>query len=370
VSTPFLLVLSILLILAGAVSIAAATMGNPIKIGRSRFPGPETSVERAVIGVIGAVCLAAIIPAFIVSAAHGAPVADNIPFTPDSPTPTPELVVTATAPVPTSSTPEPAAGPSTAVPTPGKPTVTSIAVAAGTANGCNRGFSASVHVENGPVAVRYRIYVDGVLVGPTARNRTVDGTGPKALDAITVTAAHSGPIKVRYDVTGPNPTLLTGSTTWTAPAACQPTVAAPPPPPVTTQNPPPPTTDPVPPTTVIPSLSVDIAGTTTYNNTCDAVTPPFPVTGSVLIGAGTASSVSVTWVLHVTGGFGANSGGPFAAPVGDRKGLPDQSVSLPDGLQPGDSATITAYFTVSSPDTSPTSVDSSQVTITIHCAST
>src|SRR4051812_46749539 len=84
VSMRVLLIVSALLIVAGAVAIAAAVMGNPIRIGRSRFPGPESSIERAVIGVMGAVCLAAIIPAFLVGAAHDRNARATVPLSVDA----------------------------------------------------------------------------------------------------------------------------------------------------------------------------------------------------------------------------------------------------------------------------------------------
>jgi hypothetical protein len=37
-----------------------------------------------------------------------------------------------------------------------------------------------------------------------------------------VTASHAGEVRVRFDVLGPNPSILTGTASWIAPAACNP----------------------------------------------------------------------------------------------------------------------------------------------------
>jgi hypothetical protein len=60
--------LGVLVIVVGCVSIAAAAMGNPIKIGRKRLPGPGDPIERTAIAMIGAICLATVITAFIADA--------------------------------------------------------------------------------------------------------------------------------------------------------------------------------------------------------------------------------------------------------------------------------------------------------------
>jgi len=355
-----LLIVSALLIGAGAVSLAAAVMGNPIRIGRTRFPGPESSIERAVIGVLGAVCLVAIIPAFIMGAAHDRRSMATAPLSADLTSP-PELVVTTTdPPVPTTTpTPEPPAGPSTAPSVPGKPTVTSIVVSGGAATGCSRPFSGIVHVSNGPVTVRYRIYVDGAVVGSGDRTRTVTGDGPKSLDSVTVAAGHSGAIKVRYDVLAPNPTLLTGSTTWVAPPQCQPVG---PTTPVTSTTTPPttsPTTDLPPP--VQPTLSVSVAGAHTYTGSCETA-PSFTIGGSVTIGVGSGVSLPVGWNFSVESSI--KGSGTVTAPVGQLTDLPTQTVTLSD-TSPGDH-TIGVAFSATSPDTVP-GTDQKALTITVTC---
>jgi len=303
VSTRVLLIVSALLIVAGTVAIAAAVMGNPIRIGRTRFPGPETSAERAVIGVMGAVCLAAIIPAFLVGAAHDGNVRATVPVSVDASS-SPELVVTTTdPPAPTATaTAEPPAGPSTSPVVPGKPTVTAVAVAGGpVSNRCTRTFTGTVHVSNGPADVRYRIYVDGVVTGANNRTRTVNGDGAKSLDSITVTAAHSGAVKVRYDVLGPNPALLTATTTWTADAACQPAGPTAPGSPTTTAPPPPPT----------PTVTVSGFGVTGPNDTDDCATASLHLSASLLVTSAPAGGLAVSYQFSVDG----NPVGPSSATV-------------------------------------------------------
>ena len=112
------------------------------------------------------------------------------------------------------------------------PAVTAIAVSQDAATGCARTFLATVHISTGPVTVRYRVYVNGAVVGDPNRTRSVNGAGSRPLDTIPVTAIHSGVWTVRIDVLGPNPTILTGTAVWTAPAACDPA-----PPPTTTPPP-------------------------------------------------------------------------------------------------------------------------------------
>lgn len=296
-----LLIVSALLIVAGAVAIAAAVMGNPIRIGRTRFPGPESSIERAVIGVMGAVCLAAIIPAFLVGAAHDRNARATVPLSVDA-SGSPELVVTTTDPsAPTATaTAEPPAGPSTSPVVPGKPTVTAIAVAGGpVSNRCTRTFTGTVHVSNGPANVRYRIYVDGVVTGANNRTRTVNGEGAKSLDSITVTAAHSGAVKVRYDVLGPNPALLTATTTWTADAACQPAGPTAPGGPTTTAPPPPPPT---------PTLTVSSINVTGPNDTDDCATATLHLSASLVVTSAPAGGLPVSYQFSV-GGNPVGSGG-------------------------------------------------------------
>jgi hypothetical protein len=362
VSMRVLLIVSALLIVAGGVSIVAAVMGNPIRIGRTRFPGPESSIERAVIGVIGAVCLAAIVPAFIIGAARDGNAVATLPLASDA-TSAPEVVVTSTDPPSPTATPEPPAGPSTAPPVPGKPTVTSIVVSGGLASGCSRPFSGIVHVSNGPVTVRYRIFVDGVLAGAASRTKTVTGTGATSLDTIAVAAAHSGAIKVRYDILGPNPTLLTGSITWTAPAQCQPSGPPGPPAPTNPVSTTPPVDPTTPPPVVQPTLAVSISGSHTYNGPCDAA-PSFTISGSVAIGAGTGVSVPVGWNFTVDAGV-ANSG-TVTAFLGQSTDLPSQTVTLTD-TSPGDH-TIQVGFSATSPDTVPGS-DQQPLTISVTCTS-
>jgi hypothetical protein len=218
-----LVVLCALLIVAGGLSLLAAVMGNPVRIGPLSVPGPERALERAVIGVVGAVCMAAVLPIVMMNnnpAATPFRTANAI-GAPDSSS---SSVHTSRPPTP-SATPEP--GPSVAAASPGVPTVTSIAVGQDSGAGCVRTFTATVHISDGPVAVRYRVYVNGAVSGDPNRQKTISGTGARTLDSIQVTASRAGEVRVRFDVLGPNPTILTGSATWTAPAACNP--AGPPP---------------------------------------------------------------------------------------------------------------------------------------------
>src|SRR5690242_17179061 len=99
-----LLVLCALLIVAGGLSLLAAVMGNPVRIGPLSVPGPEGALERAVIGVVGAVCVAAVVPIvmmnnhsasppFRAANATGSPepsVSSATPSVAPSPSPTPE----------------------------------------------------------------------------------------------------------------------------------------------------------------------------------------------------------------------------------------------------------------------------------------
>jgi hypothetical protein len=222
-----LVVLCALLIVAGGLSLLAAVMGNPVRIGPLSAPGPEGALERALIGVVGAVCIAAVLPIVMMNRDSTAP-----PFRSANATSTPEPSAAAPSPTPSSTA---AAGPSVVAASPGVPTVTSIAVGQDSGAGCVRTFTATVRISAGPVVVRYRVYVDGVVAGQANRQKTISGTGSRTLDAIQVTASHAGDVRVRFDVLGPNPSILTGSATWTAPAACNPAA------PVATNSPPTPT---------------------------------------------------------------------------------------------------------------------------------
>jgi hypothetical protein len=280
-----LLVLCALLIVAGGVSLLAAAMGNPVRIGALRMPGPEGAVERAVIGVIGAVCVAAILPVVLMNSGPREPYA--VADATDSPQPSPGASRTAEP------SPTPPVGPSAVVATPGVPTVTSIAIGQDSATGCVRTFSATVRISAGPVTVRYRVYVNGAIVGEPNRSKSISGTGARLLDNVAVTATHSGAWTVRVDVLAPNPGILTGTAVWSAPAACNP---APPP---TTPPPPPPTlslsdlsvTGPAP-TDACTNAPISVSATLTVGSAPTGL----DVTYSVVVGAEPA----VTDTVHVT----------------------------------------------------------------------
>jgi hypothetical protein len=264
VSTSVLLVLCALLIVAGGVSLLAAAMGNPVRIGALRMPGPEGAVERAVIGVIGAVCVAAILPVVLMNSGPREPYA--VADATGSPQPSPGASRTAEP------SPTPPVGPSAVVATPGVPTVTSIAIGQDSATGCVRTFSATVRISAGPVTVRYRVYVNGAIVGEPNRSKSISGTGARLLDNVAVTATHSGAWTVRVDVLAPNPGILTGTAVWSAPAACNPA--------------PPPTTPPPAP----PTLAVSVDLPPDYLGDC--TTPPqLNITGHITIGAGPTPTV-------------------------------------------------------------------------------
>jgi hypothetical protein len=277
VSVSVLLVLCALLIVAGGLSLVAAVMGNPVRIGPLSVPGPEGALERAIIGVVGAVCVAAVLPIVVTNRDSTTPPfrAANAIATPD---PSNSTTARSQSPIP-SATPE--AGPSVVAASSGVPTVTSIAVGQDSGAGCVRTFTATVRISDGPVAVRYRIYVDGVVAGQANRQKTVSGTGSRTLDAIQVTASHAGDVRVRFDVVGPNPSILTGSATWTAPAACNPA-------------PPPATTSPPPPTLSIIGLNVTNLGT----NLCTSVT--VNVSATLTVGSAPAG-LDVTYTVSADG---------------------------------------------------------------------
>jgi hypothetical protein len=255
------------------VSILAAVMGNPVRIGSLSVPGPEGAVERAVIGVVGAICVAAILPVVLINRDSR-----GEPFTVANATTTSEPPVVTRSPSPTPS-PTPPVGPSAVAATPGIPAVTSIAVGQDAANGCLRTFTATVRISSGTVNVRYRVYVNGSVVGDPNRTRSVSGIGARPLDTIAVTATHGGAWTVRVDVLGPNPSVLTGTAVWNAPIAC---------------NPPPPPTSP-PPTlsigavTVSGPLSTDACGIAIIN-----------VSSSVTVGSA-PSGLDVTYDIQVDG---------------------------------------------------------------------
>jgi hypothetical protein len=269
-----LLVLCALLIVAGGVSLLAAAMGNPVRIGALRMPGPEGAVERAVIGVIGAVCVAAILPVVLMNSGPREPYA--VADATDSPQPSPGASRTAEP------SPTPPVGPSAVVATPGVPTVTSIAIGQDSATGCVRTFSATVRISAGPVTVRYRVYVNGAIVGEPNRSKSISGTGARLLDNVAVTATHSGAWTVRVDVLAPNPGILTGTAVWSAPAACNPA-------------PPPTTPPPAPPTVSIGAITVTGPQST---DACGSAT--IGVASTVTVGSA-PSGIDVTYTIQVDG---------------------------------------------------------------------
>jgi hypothetical protein len=274
VSMSVLVVLCALLIVAGGLTILAAVMGNPVRIGPLSVPGPEGATERAVIGVVGAVCVAAVLPVVLMN--HGTV---SRPFTVANSTTTPEPTATATAtPTPFSTPP---AGPSVVAASPGVPSVTSIAVGQDSATGCVRTFTATVRISDSPVTVHYRGYVNG---GETFdRSKSVSGTGARPLDSIQVTATHSGVWTVRFDVLGPNPSVLTGTATWSAPAACDPS------PSTTTTSPP------SQPMLTITNLTV---AQPNKNDSCGAVTVNVSAT---LTAVSAPAGLEVTYVVAIAG---------------------------------------------------------------------
>ena len=324
-----LLVLCALLIVAGGLSLLAAVMGNPVRIGPLSAPGPEGALERAVIGVVGAVCVAAVLPIVMLNSHSASP-----PFRAANATGSPEASISSAAPsVSPNLSPTPEPGPSVAAAAPGVPTVTSIAVGQDSGAGCVRTFTASVHISDGPVAVRYRVYVDGVVSGQSNRQKTISGTGARTLDSIQVSATHAGDVKVRFDVLGPNPSILTGSATWTAPAACNPA--------------PPPTTTSPPPTLSVTALSVtgpaplDSCTNATVNVSATLTVGSAPagldVSYTILFGSLPASDT-----IHVTG----------SAPVSKQLVLPTATAGQ-----------VTVQITASAPGAQPAS-DSTEFALT------
>ena len=334
-STSVPIVLGALLIAAGAVSITAAAVGNPIRIGRTSVPGPETAVERAVIALVGAIRVAAVIPVFLVgkSGAHATPLtAAGATGTPD-----PSITVD---PSPTPS-PEPAPGPSAVTATSDGPVVTSISVAGGPAPACTRTFTASVRVNGGPVNVVYRAFVDGVPVGSARRAKQISGTGLRTLDAVTITADHGGTMRVRFDVINPNPSLLTGTATWDAPPSCAPVVA----PPATTATPPAPSA---------PTLGISIAVPPSVTGACDVNGKVgVIVTGHLEIGPG--ASATVTWTVVASGG----------GPSQSNTVTTSSDISATLVLVPGD---YTMSLSANSPATNPTAPTPVSGSVTVTCS--
>jgi hypothetical protein len=332
VSLSVLLVLCALLIVAGGVSLLAAAMGNPIRIGPVSVPGPDGALERAVIGVLGAVCVAAVVPVVLM----GRTPPDERFVAANSAT-TPEPSATRPAASPTAS-PTPPVGPSAASAAPGVPTVTTIAVGDDGGTGCAHTFTAIVHISNGPVPVRYRAYVDGAVVGDPNRSKTISGTGGRTLDSVQVTATRSGPVTVRFDILGPNPTILSGTANWTAPAACDPA----PPTSATATTPPPPT----------PTLGVGLSLPPDYDGLC-ASGPQFIVTMHITIGAGPTPTVayhlSVDSTQVLTGSVSQTSDVPYVA--GMAAGKHTVVITADSATTNPTTATNSGSFTVTCTDT-------------------
>jgi hypothetical protein len=221
-------ILGLLLLAAGLTGVVAAVLGNPIHVGGMALPGPNGGRARTIVAGIGSAALAACAVVFIFAGAQGTPTAGS-GFNPPQPTTDPARVqgrigsnsgsVGGLPALTPTGSPKPPAAPSTAPPMPGKPTVTSITVTAGTLSGCDRTYHAAVIVANGPVTVTYVISVDRFVVGPNPRTATVSGSTAN-LDDFVVDAAHPG--EIVYNLLSPNP--LSDLKTWTVPTACQPNI--------------------------------------------------------------------------------------------------------------------------------------------------
>jgi hypothetical protein len=186
----------------------AAAMGNPVRIGHARA-GPEGAVERAV-SRLSARSMAAVLPVVLMNRGPG-----GEPFTVANATSTPEPPGHLGAGHDLS--PTPPAGPSAVAAPPGVPAVTSIGQP-GPATGCAR--HSSRPSTSAPGRNRYRVYVNGAVVGDPNRNFNVNGAEQTARH-------HPGDGHPQWCVDGPRrtgaePTILTGTAVWTAPAARDP----------------------------------------------------------------------------------------------------------------------------------------------------
>jgi hypothetical protein len=218
-------ILGLLLLAGGLTGVLAAVLGNPIHVGGMAIPGPNGGPARTIVGGIGSAALAACAVVFIFAGAQGTPIAGS-GFNP--PLPATEARVQGRTGSNSGSvgglpsltpigSPKPPAAPSTTPAVPGKPTVTSITVKAGTLSGCDRIYHAGVIVANGPVTITYVVSVNGHVVGPNPRTATVSGSTAN-LDDVVVDAAHPG--EIVYNLLSPN--RLSDLKTWTVPADCQP----------------------------------------------------------------------------------------------------------------------------------------------------
>ncbi len=222
------LVIGSLLLSAGLISVIAAILGNPIRVGRAAIPGPNGGPARAVVAGIGTASLAACALVFILGPTE-TPTTAGTGYQPPPTTPPPAaqgdtgsssgsiggLPALTPTPTPTGS-PKPPAAPSSAPPVPGKPTVTLIKVTGDTTAGCDQTYRASVNVANGPVTLTYVISVDGNVRGPNPRTATVTGS-TAVLDTLTVDLRNPG--EIAYNVLTPN--TVSDTKTWTVPSACQ-----------------------------------------------------------------------------------------------------------------------------------------------------
>ena len=218
-------ILGLLLLAGGLTGVLAAVLGNPIHVGGMAIPGPNGGPARTIVGGTGSAALAACAVMFIFAGAQGTPIAGS-GFNP--PLPATEARVQGRTGSNSGSvgglpsltpigSPKPPAAPSTTPAVPGKPTVTSITVTAGTLSGCDRIYHAGVIVANGPVTITYVVSVNGYVVGPNPRTATVSGSTAN-LDDVVVDAAHPG--EIVYNLLSPN--RLSDLKTWTVPADCQP----------------------------------------------------------------------------------------------------------------------------------------------------
>lgn len=213
--TPVLIIICVLLVAAGLVSFLAASLGNPIRLGRRQLPGPDGSVERAAAGIVGVVAFVAIVPVLIIGLStpdapgqFGGPVQNVLPF---GATPSPSASAGAGA-----TTPPP---PRTVSASPGQKTATAVTVSLGSASGCSRTATATVQIANGPATVTYAIYVNGVARTPAPA--PVTGSGSLHLANTPVSLAVAG--KVEYRILTPN--LLSDTKTWAVGSGCSASLA-------------------------------------------------------------------------------------------------------------------------------------------------
>ncbi len=85
-SVPQVLIGSLLL-LAGIISVVAAILGNPIRLGSAAIPGPSGGPARAVVAGIGTAALAACAVVFILGPTE--PATTGTGYQPPSPTDSP-----------------------------------------------------------------------------------------------------------------------------------------------------------------------------------------------------------------------------------------------------------------------------------------